>query len=62
MLLKTMKCMMTIKYRMALSWGRHSIRHIKLPLSKGGSLLRLAALGLGWVAYGGWRFCDKYET
>ena len=40
MLLKTMKCMTTIKYRMALSWGRHSIRHIKLPLSKGGSLLR----------------------
>ena len=40
MLLKTMKRMTTIKYRMALSWGRHSIRHIKLPLSKGGSLLR----------------------
>ena len=53
MLLKTMKCMMTIKYRMGLSWRRHSIRHIKLPLSKGGSLLRgevgCVRIGLGGV-------------
>ena len=53
MLLKIMKCMMTIKYRMALSWGRHSIRHIKLPLYKGESLLRgevgCVRIGLGGI-------------
>ena len=62
---KAMKYVMSMTYRGTFLLGEAAMKHIKLPFTKGGSLLIRevgwvrTGSGLGWVVCGDWRCWDR---